>query len=169
MPSTALTRRPLPCSSVRHAALARAAEAADLAGRAVAAVEDVAAAVACLAALDALGRARGRHAVVRRTALAGAAAAAVLAGRARPAGEEVAAAVARGPTVDALSGAGRRRAERHVRLNAGRQIEEHELEDLLLRSHRVVVALGGEGHAMAVVRRRGGELERAVGVVARET
>ena len=88
--------------------------------------------------------------------------------RAGAALEEVAAAVARGPALDALRRAGGRRAERHVRLHAGREVEEHELEDRLLRGHRVAVALGRERHRGEVRRRPVGRAaaraDRGVGV-----
>ena len=122
----------------RLAALAGlAAAAAGSARGAVAALEEVAAAVAGRAALDALRRA-GRRGARRAAALAGRAAAA--AGLGRGAGAALEAALPQpspaGPQLDALRAqvsACTWRGGRDQRGDARGQVEEHELEELLLR------------------------------------
>ena len=114
-------------------ALPGCVDAADGSGRAVAALQLVTAPVARGAALDVLARARLRDARGRRAALAGPSAAARLPGRAAPALDLVAAAVARGAALDVLLGAGPARADWGVGLHARAEVEDHELEDGLLR------------------------------------
>ena len=139
----------------------------------------VAATVAGQAARDHCDR-RSRACSRRRAALAGPASAADWPDGTAAAVDRVAAAVARGAALDARGGARPRRAYGGVRLHARAQIEEHKLEDGLLRGQRPRRARRGnivpplfrcrlgvpvaEGHAAALLRRtrRRGRVEREV-------
>src|SRR6185437_437494 len=111
--------------------------------RAHAALDQVAAAVAGRTAADVLLCAGLRRAGGRAAGARHAAAAAGLAGRAHAAVERAAAAVAGRAAADVLLRAGQRGAHGHVGRHAGAEVEDHELEQLLLRRHR------GDAHPTA--------------------
>lgn len=146
--------------SIQCAALARRIQTANGSGGAIAAIEHVSATVARLAAFDALRHARRGHACIHRAAFAGSSAATVLAHRALPAIEQIAATIPGRSTINALSHARRGGAQRHIRLDTRRQVEEHEFENGFLRRHGVVVAFGRERHPAAVIRRVRRQIER---------
>src|SRR5262249_22776963 len=92
----------------------------------------------------------------------GAAAAADLGRRAGPAVEDVAAAVALLAAVIALGGAGAWRTHGDGRVQAGGEVEDHKLEDLLLRRHLYACAQSALPWEVARAGGAGGDVEVAV-------